>query len=940
MRKIKFVIVLLLSVILTMMTAACGGGSLEAPAGFDIDDENMLSWDEVTGARSYRIQIKSVKTEQVREDSFRPARYNLATLQEGDYEIRVMAVGGSQANVLTSEWSPVLPFHKNYESGLMYELINNNTEYQILRVGSASGDVVIEDVYRGRPVTAIGERAFRASSRLTGIVIGENVRSIGAFAFYNCQMLASVTIPDSVTFIDESAFQGCNALTYVELPNHLDTIPERAFAYCRNLESIKIGAAVENISDSAFYGCSALKEIDLPDSVAYIGENAFASDDTLETVRFGKGLRAIGENAFNNNKALANVTFVETDEGFTIGAEAFQTCPALESIVLPEGLAEIGDHAFAASEKFKEVTLPESLRAIGLGAFNGTELYYSQIDTDDGFVYADDWLVSVSPETRNSIVELNASSFEEGTAGIAASVFVNAQSLETVSLPASIKHIGKNTFYNCPVLFQFTHAVNGLETIGSYSLAYCASLSQLQLQEGLLEIGDHAFYACTTVTSPTTGSMLVPSTVTKIGVQAFAYTRLTADETGVVYAGNWVVGYASNLSSDVTLASSTVGIADYAFSGSSILTNLRGLNNVVHIGEGAFMLCKQLASITFSRNLRVIEPFTFYKCSALYVVDFPTMLESIGDYSFYVCDRLSEVDFSGTNLKSVGSHAFYECTNLRNISLNDGMEMIADYAFYHCASLAELSVPGSVISLGNRAFGRCIGLSSLEIGEGVEYIGTFAFRECSALTGVVLPDSVVTVDDYAFYLCQNLVTLDLGKGVEQIGKYAFFGCGITTLSLPQSLKSIGDAAFKACTRLRVVSLYGSTEKLGANVFFANDRSNLYGLSGLTVYVIGESGESWSTNWNSASRPVIQGCVFSEDGYLLSVTVGEEGVVNGYIWGGYEAPVRIGYEFAGWSERPDATVAEYALNDIRDVASGTTLYAVWTVAEAPSPEIGE
>ncbi len=59
-------------------------------------------------------------------------------------------------------------------------------------------------------VVKIGKSAF-ASSKLTGVIIGEGVESIDRFAFYNSAFLSEVTIPSSVTNIGYSAFDGCSS---------------------------------------------------------------------------------------------------------------------------------------------------------------------------------------------------------------------------------------------------------------------------------------------------------------------------------------------------------------------------------------------------------------------------------------------------------------------------------------------------------------------------------------------------------------------------------------------------------------------------------------------------------------------------------------------------------------------------------------------------------
>lgn len=918
-------------VLLLLFTVTACGNQLAAPQELAIDEDNVLSWGIVDYARSYTIEIRNVDgSEPVTETTFK-AEYSLSSLAVGDYEIRVMASGG-QDNDRVSPWSQTLAFHRDYESGCVYELYNGNSEYRILRAGVASGVVLIEGTYRGKPVTAIADNAFKGNRFIEQVVLEANIRTIGENAFYNCSQLTSVSLPDTVTSLGDSAFQGCRLLTTVNIPKGVTVIPNYCFTYCRALQSLALGEQIESIGESAFAG-TALTSVRVPDATKSIGASAFSSMNELENLYVGSGVTTIGSSAFVDDPKLETVTFAAGSRVNSLGSRCFANDVLLAEIVLPNGLTDIGDNCFYGCTALAAITIPDTVARVGARAFNVTGIY-ANAPTD--FVYADRWLVAVKDLNKYKSIGTDPAKSDvqilDNTVGIADYCFYKAELLESVTLPASVKTVGGYAFRACPKLQQFVGG-SSLTSIMEFAFMSCETLYKLNLTKStrLELIAPYAFYKCTMLDN-NVQTPIIPASVTRIGTYAFKDTRLWTkpDESGIIYAGDWVVGYQEDANiGEVTLSESVIGIADYTFYQCKTLITVGNLSRCKYIGAGAFYDCTKLMSVALNPRLTTLPDFVFYNCSELLQIEFPGWLESIGHYAFYKCTSLYELDFSSTygDFTSIGSFAFYGCEGIGSIEFTDSLSEIGSFAFYRCKALEALTIPDAVQEILPFTFTFCIGLKTISFGAGLESIGSYAFYKCEALTAIHLSDAVQTVDDYAFYKCTSVRTLELGGALRTIGNYAFYNLSnVTTLRLPDTLTRIGSFAFKGAKAINSLIIPASVCEIRENAF--------YGCYRVTFYVeAGADMESWNLRWNSSSRPVVSNVTLAETGdHVLSVTIRNGSVKNDKSLTNtifpIADPIHTAYTFAGWAKEDGIVIATEELSLQEE---GTILTAVWTAA---------
>lgn len=962
----KITVTVAAAVCIAMPLTSCKSGTeLDSPTGFVLDENYNLTWSPVENARSYLLDIRNVETGGAEEASSRRESLALSYLDVGDYDIRVKAVGDG-SRFRDSEWSAVVSLDRAYESGCQYRLINNGSEYEIASASALATELVLEDSYRGKPVTSIGPSSFRRANSLETLVLGKNVTQIGDSAFYSCNKLKSITIPDTVTSIDRAAFCACGSLESFTVPAGVTELSASVFAYCRSLKSIDL-SNVTVIGESAFDNCSAFESFTFTDKITSIGERAFSAASNLKEVTFGDALESVGKNAFMYCEALDTVNFSPKGVLKEIGDSAFARC-AFTTLDLPDGLESIGDTAFGFNDKMESVTIPDSVTHVGANAFFATKFHLDVYNGGtENFVYADDWLVgyeSKNGQVVNLLNELGDEVYEgdyclrEGVVGIADRVFASKKALASVILPNSIKYVGVYTFAACEALHTFdaSDRRSSLEVLGLGAFYKCENLQgisfNMNADSKFRVIDSYAFYNCGMINYAGQNS-LIPSSVERIGTYAFYGTGLYSnpDEYGVIYVDNWAISstgeihqadgwlYEPNINAKATirLKDGTRGIGDYAFYNCMELETVENSSQISlqRIGMGAFYGCSKLRGFVFNDNVRSIADYAFYGCRNLRIDYLPATIRTIGRSAFYECSSLSVMDMSEANrLESVGDFAFYGCTNLTQLTFNDRLSEIGAYSFYGCRNLQTVTIPSNIKKIGNSAFSHCTGLKNLILEEGVEEIGAYAFRSNESLQAIELPDSVKKVGDSAFLQCYEVTSIDLGR-VEEIGAYAFAeNFGVSELVIPDSVREIGDGAFyylgeeaidengKPLSGARCVIIRGSIDDIGMHAF--------YGCDGATFYVNDDNRDiDWGIGWNSSRRPVVWNVSLSEDGsYVTGITVKEDTFDFYEEINFLRAPYREGYSFEGWSLSEDGVIA-YTVSNVASAPVGTTLYAVYT-----------
>ena len=433
----------------------------------------------------------------------------------------------------------------------------------------------------------------------------------------------------------------------------------------------------------------------------------------------------------------------------------------------------------------------------------------------------------------------------EGTEVICDCAFFCCESLQSITIPNSVKSIGNRAFYECKSLQSIT-IPNSVTSIGKEAFSCCESLQSITIPNSVKSIGNYAFRNCESLQSVT-----IPNSVTKIGNEAFwgcdSLQSVTIPNS-VTSIGNKAFNDCKSLQS-ITIPNSVKSIGDGAFRECDSLQSITIPNSVTSIGEGAFSTCVSLQSVTIPNSVKSIGNYAFRNCESLQSVTIPNSVTSIGDDAFSGCESHQSVTIPNS-VKSIGKEAFSGCVSLQSITIPNSVTKIEDDAFWGCKSLQSVTIPNSVKSIGKKAFSGCKSLESITIPNSVTSIGDDAFYLCKSLQSVTIPNSVTSIGDGTFCWCESLQSVTIPNSVRNIGNHAFFGCNIcfficnstyfqnddvclfnkdktaivsrikdcVNYIIPNSVTSIGDDAFSGCESLQSVTIPNSVTSIGYEAF--------------------------------------------------------------------------------------------------------------------------
>lgn len=655
-----------------------------------------------------------------------------------------------------------------------FTLNDDSTGYIVSRFRPAVPmDIEIPSVYRGLPVTAIGDTVFRRSNVLS-VRIPNSVERIGNLAFADCTRLTRMYIGSGVTYIGERAFERCDELKDIYIYdlsswcNATLAAPSaspfsqsgKIYINDKQLIDLDIPSTVTVIKPYTFTD-APIRDVSLPSTVTEIGTYAFFRS-TVERAYLNncESLREVGDFAF---AGCTNLKTIETSPYFKdvdCGAAVFQGCTKLANVSWA--------HIPLARAMF------EGCVSILDASVHGT--------TVPALAFKDSGLMTIY--------------VDEGVTSIGEGAFSGCTSLHRVTLPASLVSIARDAFKECPSIQTLTYAGSSTDWnsmqigTGNDSLTN-AGLVSYDASFMFKKYHDGASYIIAGAYEPSTAeyTLTIPSTydglpVTRIAPNAFEdYRQLKS----------------------ISIPSSIVEIGHNAFTDCSRLSTVTFDGDYLDsIGYHAFSGCTGLREIVLPNRVDRFGSHVFNGCTKLTSATLPTEVLSLGDGMFNGCSSLLDIEIPAVD--TIPQEFLQYCSSLETCSVPEGVETIKTRAFSECHSLKTVTLPQTIAKIESDVFYNCVQL------EDVYYDGWRSLwaSKVTVGSGNSVLNNVATLHYTVPTMTYVYVTMDKGYRCDGYSKYTLDDVSdITEVSIPNTydgrpVTSIGEAAFKDCTNLKKV----------------------------------------------------------------------------------------------------------------------------------------
>ena len=322
----------------------------------------------------------------------------------------------------------------------------------------------------------------------------------------------------------------------------------------------------------------------------------------------------------------------------------------------------------------------------------------------------------------------------------------------------TVTEIESRAFEYCFSLNSIT-LPNSVKTIGSYAFMGCRNLKTVSFGTGLQLIGERAFCMCQNLSNVYISDLAAWCNVTFELLTTNQY-----DSSPFFYASHLFLN--GKEVKELVIPDGVTSISDHALH-RCCFTSITLPSSLTSIGKNGFPL-DNLISIKVAEGNSfldsregcnaIIETATNTLILGCKNTKIPNSVTAIGEKAFSYCSGLTSITIPNS-VTSIGKGAFENCSGLTSVTILNGVTSIGGSAFSGCSCLTGMTLPNSVISIGSSSFYGCSGLKSVTIGNSVTSIEDKAFSGCSELVDVYChaenvpsTNSNAFVDSYTEYV--------------------------------------------------------------------------------------------------------------------------------------------------------------------------------------------
>ena len=475
--------------------------------------------------------------------------------------------------------------------------------------------------------------------------------------------ITSITLPNTIALIGCRAFYGCKSLKRVVFPQSLKVIEEAAFEYCSNLDDITLPQGLTFIGGSAFDGCN-FKKLVIPNSVDSIDHYAFNWSNLKEVV------------IEDGTKPLYFVhSLIPGLDPLPFGMSP------LEKVYIGRNITRKSAYLWSPFSHYQnggvcisELTIGKEVSILEKNLFE--HLPVKSVSFVNGKLH------TIEEDVFHGCDSLKNITIPSSVKNIGKYAFMKS-GLTTISIPNSVVNIGDDCFRECESL-KTAIIGNSLKTIPNSLFAYCSNLESITIGKKVESIEYNAFYNCSKLKG-----IDIPGNVKRVespfyGCSGLSYV-LIRDGVKYIELG---VSYNENIKSLVIPNS-----VDTIKAGFYECPNMKEI--IIEDGE-TILYCslggENVDTIYLGRNYYTLNSNMSCFCYS------PSLISlGIGSY-----------------VNSLPDYAFAEC-GIKKIVIPNGVTTLEKYAFYACSDLETVIIPKTMISIGPKAFSDCYAIKEIQV---------------------------------------------------------------------------------------------------------------------------------------------------------------------------------------------------------------------------------